>query len=332
MLEALKRHIDAALHPAGYHGHGKTPPFFEGWYIKLVDAREERRFAIIPGIFLARGDRHAFVQVLDGLSGEASYHPYAEGAFSASPRGFEVNVGGNVFSERGVRLAIADGARPISGEVSFHGLSPWPVTPASPGAMGPLGWLPFLECSHGVLSFDHALTGALTVGSETIDFTGGRGYIEKDWGEAFPSAYVWQNSNHFEAQGGGSASLMASIAVIPSVVPLRGFIVGLARIGSLDTFATYTGARVEKLAVTDEHVEWVVRGSGKRIEMLATRAPGTVLRGPVRDEMRPHVEETMKATVAVKLSSTRSGEVLFRGVGRCAGLEVHGDIERLLGM
>jgi hypothetical protein len=32
-----------------YHGHGKRPPFFEGWYYKLVSADETQRYAVIPG-------------------------------------------------------------------------------------------------------------------------------------------------------------------------------------------------------------------------------------------------------------------------------------------
>jgi len=48
------RSLHSALHPASYHGHGKRPPFFEGWYYKLVDASEQARYAVIPGIFLSK--------------------------------------------------------------------------------------------------------------------------------------------------------------------------------------------------------------------------------------------------------------------------------------
>ncbi|MCK7537696.1 MAG: tocopherol cyclase family protein [Marinilabiliales bacterium] len=34
--------------------------------------------------------------------------------------------------------------------------------------------------------------------AKMADFSGGRGYIEKDWGHSFPSAYVWMQSNHFQ--------------------------------------------------------------------------------------------------------------------------------------
>jgi hypothetical protein len=40
--------------PALYHGHGKRAPFFEGWYFKLVDAGDQHRYAVIPGVFIGR--------------------------------------------------------------------------------------------------------------------------------------------------------------------------------------------------------------------------------------------------------------------------------------
>ncbi len=69
------RHLQ---HPERYHGRGRRPPFFEGWYYKLVDAGEQERLAVIPGIFLSSdpGEHHAFIQVLDGTRGTATYHRF----------------------------------------------------------------------------------------------------------------------------------------------------------------------------------------------------------------------------------------------------------------
>ena len=65
--------------------------------------------------------------------------------------------------------------------------------------MGPYTFAPFMECYHGVLSFDHTIAGSLAVDGQELDFTGGHGYIEKDWGQAFPKAWIWTQSNHFGA-------------------------------------------------------------------------------------------------------------------------------------
>jgi tocopherol cyclase len=323
----MKKYIHTTLHPEVYHGHGKHPPYFEGWYFKLVDAQEQNRFAVIPGIFIGKNHNESFVQVLDGMSGQSTYHPYPTEQFNASWETFDVRVGMNQFAQDCIALHIDDKDRPVHGELRFTNITPYPVTLTSPGIMGWFGWIPIMECYHGLVSLDHTIEGELEVGGKRIDFTGGRGYIEKDWGRAFPSAYIWQQTNHFDTRG---TCLSASIAMIPNLgLTFRGFIIAFWHNRQLYRFATYTGAKVEKLELTDDHVFWVVSDRHHRLEMISERTVGGLLHAPIRTEMHRRVNETLQSTIQVKLTN-RAGEVVFNGVGRCAGLEVHGDLDTLL--
>lgn len=328
---SLGRYLQTTLHPAWYHGHGKEPPFFEGWYYKLVDASEQHPYAIIPGIFLSNDpqEAHAFVQTLDGVTGQATYHRYPADAFWAAQESFEVHVGPNRFRQDRVHLDIDTSERRVRGELHFTGLTPWPVTLASPGIMGWYGWVPFMETYHGVVSLDHHLHGTLAIDGNPVDFTGGRGYIEKDWGESFPAAWVWFQSNHFELPG---TCITASIAIIPWLrSSFRGFIVGLWHAGTLYRFATYTGARTETLSIEPDRVHWVMRTQKYRLELYAQRAQAGLLRGPSRTDMGIRVPETLRATVDVRLTDLVGGDhTPFRGTGRHAGLEVGGDWQSLL--
>ena len=67
----LKRIYQSIHHPEQYHGEILTPPFFEGWYFKIVTADQSRAFALIQGIsFSPDGSSdHAFIQVLEGNTG-----------------------------------------------------------------------------------------------------------------------------------------------------------------------------------------------------------------------------------------------------------------------
>ena len=67
--------IRAILNPSTYHGTDQKPPFFEGWYFKMVSADEKSKIAIIPGVFLG-DDTHAFVQVIDGSDGKTEYFTF----------------------------------------------------------------------------------------------------------------------------------------------------------------------------------------------------------------------------------------------------------------
>jgi tocopherol cyclase len=318
----------STLHPEGFHGEHARGGFFEGWYVKLVSADRSQRWAVIPGVFVAEdGEAEAFVQVLDGSTGASEYVRFDRADFSARSDAFDVRVGPNRFAASGVELDLPQ-AR-LRGSVTYTGgLQPWPVSVASPGIMGWYAWMPFMECYHGVVSFDHGLAGTLEHDGTTVDLGGGRGYVEKDWGQAFPAGYVWMQTNHFTRP---RVSLTASVALIPWLrSEFRGFIVGLWVDGTLHRFATYTGARSTGLAIDDEHVTWTLRArSGLTLELRAERQRGGLLHAPIRTEMHRRVEETLDARVHVRLSDA-AGTVLLDDVGECAGLEVHGDLDRLL--
>jgi tocopherol cyclase len=183
-----------------------------------------------------------------------------------------------------------------------------------------------MECYHGVLSFDHAIHGKLTIDGQEIDFEGGRGYIEKDWGNSFPSAWVWFQSNHFERPG---TCITSSVVVIPfGGTTFNGFIVGLWHAGRLYRFATYTGARTEVLEIEDDHVCWIVSDREHLLGLVARKAQGGLILGHSRRDMGMHVNETPQATVEVRLMS-KEGANIFSGQGRHAGLEVQGKVDRL---
>ena len=328
------RSLHSTLHPASYHGHGKRPPFFEGWYYKLVDATEQARYAVIPGIFMSEdpAKHHAFVQVLDGQTGQVNYHRYRPEEFWAADRGFDLRIGPNRFTAEHLSLDIHSPELTVSGELRFSDLTPWPVKLTSPGIMGWYAWVPFMECYHGVVSLDHGIQGSLSVNDQDIDLAGGRVNIEKDWCKSFPSAWIWFQTNHFEEPG---TSLTASVAIIPWVrQSFPGFIVGLWHDDALYRFATYTGARIEQLDITDEQVVWVLRDRRFRLEMRAIRSAGGLLHAPTPVHMGWRIAETLSAEVEValyKLGSSAS-QVLFRGTGRHVGLEAVGDLSRLRAM
>lgn len=317
-------------HPERYHGHGATAPYFEGWYYKIVNKAEDKRYAFIPGVFIHQNDAetHAFIQVLDGIAGTTAYHRY--GNFEAKPDTLDVRVGQSNFTQDHIHLNINDEQNVIRGELTFTDLNPWPSTTFWIGYMGPYAWIPNLECNHGVLSFHHEISGQLEINGEIVDFTGGRGYIEKDWGKSFPEGYIWFQTNHFEQD---RVSLTASIATLPVFGRTTvGFNVGLWIDGKLYIWSKYNGSKVDRLVVTDQVVEWVLYNNHSELKLRAHRAEGGLLMGPERTAMQKRVEETMAASVEVEvtaLEGTRR-QVIFSGEGRNMGLEVVGDISKII--
>jgi len=322
--------ISATLHPECYHGHNAQPPFFEGWYYKLIDSSEQHRYAVIPGVSFGTGGDgpHAFVQVIDGTSGETDYHVYPLKDFWASERAHYIQIGPNHFTAASIKLDLPKQALSISGEVVFYDLVPWPKTPWSSSMMGWYVWVPKMECYHSVLSLDHTIHGTLKVNDTPITFTDGRGYIEKDWGRSFPSTWIWMQSNHFEGNG---TSITASMAMVPWLgKTFPGFTVGFLHQDILYRFATYTGAITESLEITPDQVTWVLRDALYRLRLTAQHEETGILRGPNPDDMERRVPETLKATVNVQLTTLQGDRAIFEGTGCNAGMEIVGKAEMLL--
>ncbi|MBX3087610.1 MAG: hypothetical protein KF742_03900 [Cryobacterium sp.] len=325
-------YLRGVWHPEAFHGRGVKDAYFEGWYIKLISEDLGQRWAVIPGEFRGlSGDDgehdEAFVQVLDGLTGRSWYHRFEPGDFKALDSRFEVEVGGNRFDSHGVRLDLPE----LSGTLSYSTpVEPWPVTLREPGIMGWYGLVPFMECFHGVISFGHSLAGSLSIEGKAASFEGGRGYIEKDWGRAFPAGYVWMASNNIDSDA--TASLTASVAIIPWVGrAFRGFIVGFRHGGRLYKWTTYNRARERTLEIDDHGVRWVLEGRDGTLELEAERVRGGLLHAPLRTAMHQRVEETLDASIRFR-HLDRGGAVLLEGTAAAAGLEVFGEIDRLLGL
>ncbi len=322
-FQNLQHRWRALWNPDMYHGWGKTQNYFEGWYFKIVDPTEQYVFAIIPGISRGLdGRHHSFIQLLDGKKGKASYHDFKVDDFVPSGEKFAVDLANNHFSGTDLRLHLPE----LKGHLKIKNPYPWPKMLGAPGIMGWYSFVPFMECYHGVVSMNHQLEGTLEVNGQPVDFTGGKGYIEKDWGQSFPSSWIWLQTNHFDADR--SVSLMASVANIPWIGShFIGCIVGFLYGDRLYRFATYTGAK-RYAQLEDNTVRFGFKDRTHRLEIIAHQAGGGELVSPLSGNMTGKVNESMQSTAEVKLYAKE--KLIFSGTGRNAGLEVAGGVDELL--
>jgi tocopherol cyclase len=317
--------INAFFNPERFQGWGKKKKYFEGWYFKVVNPDETKAFAFIPGIAMDEaGRQQAFIQVLDGKKKTAAYHKFDATHFKPSASSFLVNIGNNSFSENHLKLDLPG----INGELSFSGNVPWPKPFYSPGIMGPYAFVPFMECYHGIVSMDHSIKGQLVFNNERIDFTDGRGYIEKDWGQSFPSAYIWMQSNHFSIPG---ISFKASVAKIPWIRnSFVGFIAGVWLQDKLLQFTTYNSSVLKKSFADTEKVEVVIENNKYILEIMAKRDVATALASPIGGLMDGRIQESMTARVEVRVYDKKNRITLFHDTGRNTAIEVAGKIEEIM--
>lgn len=336
LAASLRRHYGGILRPSAYHGPDPSSPgeirrpFFEGWYCKL-STPEGPGCSIIVGAHLPDStlegakEAHAFIMVLQPGRPEAIYIERPFEALRASRERLDVQLPGLSLTESGIRLELPE----IEGEVSFDNLSHWPVSLASPGVMGWYGWVPAMECYHGVVSMDHALHGTLKLEDTALRFDGGRGYLEKDWGRRFPSDWVWLQAHGLRSP---HTSVFASVANVPwQHTSFPGVLCGLWHEGQLHRMCTYLGTRVERLERTEEALTLTLVDHRHRMELRAFGGEATQLWGPEPGGMTKVIHEHLGGQLELRWTEKRSGRILFEGTSRDAAFEAEGDLTRLGG-
>lgn len=261
--------------------------FFEGYYYK--HQKGDETLCIIAG----KAGTARFIQVI--TEKQAWQVPFTEG---------------NKFTTGGIRLAIETPELSLKGEIRYENL-----TPLGTDIMGPFRFFS-MECSHGVISMGHRLRGKVELNGKTIDFTGGKGYIEMDKGRSFPSAYTWVQANDFADALQEDCSIMAAVAKIPFFgLHFRGCICAIYYKGKEYRLATYRGVRV--LECSRRRI--VLRQGKYRLEIEIEGGGGHRLRAPVKGEMSRTIVES--ASCPAWFTFFCRGKLIFHLRSEHAGFE-----------
>lgn len=310
--------------PWVFQGSMRRKNYFEGWYFKHVSADRSRVWSFIPGISLSHGQAHAFIQAINGISGQTQLHEFDVKDFDASAKEMNILVGRSEFRTNGIILDIQNDSHHVSGTISYSSMEFYPSTIINPGIMGWYSFVPFMECKHGVVSMRHKLSGGLKIDGEYVDFEDGTGYIEKDWGSSFPESWIWLHCNTFAKS---QASFTFSVAKIPW---LGSFFIGFISYLHLEertiNFSTWSKAHIEMLEYRDSKLTLRLRNKNYFLEIDAVNNQAGQLKAPVKGSMTRIIKETVDASLELRLSD-RSGHVLFHDQGTRAGMEM---IEKIL--
>ncbi|CAH1001484.1 hypothetical protein LEM8419_02387 [Neolewinella maritima] len=317
----------ATFDPPRFQGWGRQRHYFEGWYFKVVVAEHDLAYAFIPGISYDRaGEGHAFLQVLNGVAATSEYHEYRVDQFDPAPDRFHLQLGPHTFATDRLKIDLPD----LQLDLRFLNTTAWPARATAPGVMGWYGYVPGMQCYHGLVSFHHRTLGSIRVGQHTYDASSGIGYTEKDWGTGFPDAWIWTQSNHL-SHTTQPASLMASVASIPWLGnSFTGFLCTLLLEGELHVFTTWARAQVRvHFGEGGEAVRLVFSKQDLQLTLTGHPAPGGHLASPIAGAMTGKINESLQAEVEVLLE--RGGNEVYRGTASWAGLEVSDNARGILG-
>ncbi|HLP05161.1 MAG TPA: tocopherol cyclase family protein [Paludibacter sp.] len=305
--------------PELFQGNLSSENYFEGWYFKHVSRNLDNVYSFIPGVSLNPRNPHAFIQVINGVSGSTQYIEYPLSAFRHDKRILKIQIGESEFTRDKIVLDIHAPEIKISGQLVYSAAIRYPASFFSPGIMGWYSFIPFMECKHAVVSVSHRIDGSLLVNNRLVSFSGGKGYVEKDWGRSFPESWIWLHSNNFQHS---DACVMMSIAKIPwlgSFFP--GLIAFLYVDGRFYCFCTYNKSEIVQLDYDGQILQIVLRNQRNELVLKATLNKSGILLAPVSGKMERHIKESIDSEVEVALTDLHGNEIYHDTAAR-TGLEV----------
>jgi tocopherol cyclase len=307
------------LNPEVFQGNLKKKNYFEGWYYKQVSDDLRNVWSFIPGISLTKDDPHAFIQAINGITGESEYISYRLDEFSWSNENLYIKIGNSVFTDKYIDLNIHNAKFMATGHLIFDKTVSFPSRTFSPGIMGWYSFVPFMECKHGVVSVNHDVEGSLILNGREIDFNGGKGYIEKDWGSSFPESWLWIQANNFSDR---NSSFSFSVAKIPW---LRNFFIGFIAFlyynKSFHMFSTYNKSEITELNHSLSDIEIKMKSRKYILIVNVKKSTFGELRAPVSGIMSRRIKESIDSEVTLNLFD-KHNKRLYTDVSKRAGLEV----------
>ena len=99
--------------------------------------------------------------------------------------------------------------------------------------------------------------------------------------------------------------------------------------GNLYRFATYTKAKIEKMAMLDGRLEVRLSDKKYRLFLDVENGGGETLKAPKNGLMIEKIQESIAGVVRVSLEKI-NGEILYRGTGTQTGVEISEGMEDLL--
>jgi tocopherol cyclase len=313
----MKR-FDRVIHPELFQGLNRSKTYFEGWYFKHVSANSAHVLSIIPGISYEDNNKSAFIQIIIGPPYKSYYIPYPIEKFHWCDDPFRVQIDECEFTTSCITLDINTEDIEIQGNIEYPDISKLNSTILEPNIMGFFAYFKFMQCNHGIISLNHKIDGNIKYNGMLIDFSKGKGYIEKDWGVSFPKKYIWIQTNNFDDD---SVSLFSSIASIPFLkLKFLGFIMVLKVGNEQYRFATYNGSKIIKVKYEKDSLYIEVKRKKFLLKIRSKYNKGHLLKAPKNGVMGDEIIETLEGVVEVSLK--KNGENIYEGLGTNAGVEV----------
>lgn len=314
----MNKHFNRKLFQGSHKKTDKT--YFEGWYFRQTN-QDGVSISFIPGISYNKDNPHCFIQCIVHQQDKvvAHYFRYPIESFQYDKDNLAVTIDRSIFEGHQVTVDLEDEDTIIKGTLYLGVHDPIVQSNICPNIMGPLSYIPNLECNHDIISMGHHISGEIDYNGDIIDMTDGNGYLEKDWGKSFPRKYSWFQSNFFKES---SVKMIGAIADVPvGPIEIRGFFCVLTIDNKEYRFTTYKGSRLKIVRSTEESLDMIMYNKKEKLYIKCEMSTNQELVAPNKNGMDYTIKEGLGGKIHIRLKD-RKGNLIYKGTGENAGLEL----------
>lgn len=284
-----------------YKGVNKDNNYFEGWYINLVDDKQQLSYVVIFGISLYEKDPHSFIQIINGQNNKSDYLRFSVNDFVYNYN--SISIKDNYLSLHVLKL----NTKKLTIDVTITDHEFLDTNCLIPGTMGFLKYFP-LCAKHEILYLQANAKGTITDNNTKYDFDG-ISYMEKNWGSHFPKQWIWTQTNHFNTQNIQFVLIYTKL----SIFDIPAFFCVLKIKGAEYRFATYNWSKIDILTMNDDHMIVNICNDDLKLNIKIDNNHNDIpIIAPVKDgHMLKVIGETINTTLT--LSLYKGNNCLFNG-------------------
>lgn len=272
-----------------FRGFNQEKNYFEGWYVKLNDTKNNDCYVFILGITLYEKDPHAFIQIIDSNQKISPYYRYSLKDFKANKK--EIAFKDNILGINELKINVDD----FKLDVKFTDLIKSKNRFLNNSIMGYFKYLP-LPTKHEIIFLNSLMKGTIIKNGKKIDLIG-TAYMEKTMGNRFPEKWIWIQANNFVNK---KTSFVGAIADI--LCRLKGFFCILNIEGFEYKFTTYNSSKVKILRNDEKQIEIRITKDNVRLDLKVNYKNDYLVTAPLKNgKMRRVIGESINSTLEFNL-------------------------------
>lgn len=294
----------------------RNSSFFVGWYYKFI-SENNFTYIVIAGFIKKKSSKPvSFVQIFDSQNINSTYQeiPFNECVIDLVKQ--NIKIGDHNFSVKAVTINFENNGV----EFRINKSLPYIYKGIGKNILGPLHYIPFVECKHSIINIQSNFDGVHVNGQNKRKIKGVC-YQEKDWGKSFPQKYFWIHANRFN---NSEVNFQFAYAKPKWLIFKPNAYIGFFIINNERINLNGLGnSKITITKLTDRCVNFTLRQKKYLIKVELETGVTTQLKGPLKGEMKKSIRESLNSKLNILIINRKSPNKSSKYSSIQASSEIH---------